>query len=126
MVVMELQPSEPPGNAKRKLRGYVSEIARLRAEGYTIKSIHQALLKAGVDVAWATVQREAARLGGLGQPQLKTTAIGVSNVSAASSSTIKLQTQPLGNSKKTTADEIDSHFASHNSNPLFKKKAAKS
>lgn len=126
MVVMELQPSEPPGNAKRKLRGYVSEIARLRAEGYTIKSIHQALLKAGVNVAWATVQREAARLGRLGQLQPKAIVREASSISATSSAAIKQQAKPLGNSKKATADEIDSHFASHNSNPLFKKKATKS
>lgn len=59
---MELQPSEPPGRANRKLRAYVSEIARLRVEGYTIEAIRKAFCAAGIDVGWTTVQREAARL----------------------------------------------------------------
>ena len=58
---MELKPSEPPGRANRKLRAYVSEIARLRDEGYTIEAIRKTLSDAGVKVGWTTVQREAAR-----------------------------------------------------------------
>lgn len=58
---MELQPSEPPGRANRKLRAYVSEIARLRDEGYTIEAIRKTLSDAGIKVGWTTVQREAAR-----------------------------------------------------------------
>jgi hypothetical protein len=113
---MELQPSEPPGHAKRKLRGYVSEIARLRAEGYTIRAVHQALIKAGVNVAWATVQREAARLG-LQQSSVRP------NQPAG---TARLPGKTPAANKKTMSAEIDSHFESHTSNPLFKKKAAKS
>lgn len=117
---MELQPSEPPGNAKRKLRGYVDEIARLRAEGYTIRAVHQALINAGVVVAWATVQREAARLGQEHQAVK-------SGQKAESASTTKAAAphQPTGpgTGRKVGADEIESYFAQHNANPLFKKKA---
>jgi hypothetical protein len=39
----------------------VSEIARLRSEGYTCEAIRSALADAGVNVSLSTVQREAAR-----------------------------------------------------------------
>lgn len=119
---MKLQPSEPPGNAKRKLRGYVDEIARLRAEGYTIRAVHQALINAGVVVTWATVQREAARLGRERQ------AVNLGQKTAPASSTKgAAPQQDIGPSTgiKTGADEVESYFAQHNANPLFKKKAKK-
>jgi DNA-binding transcriptional MerR regulator len=121
---MELQPSEPPGNAKRKLRVYVSEIARLRAAGYTIKAIHQALEDVGVHVAWATVQRESARLGQAQPPAKAKRASALALQNRAST-----EAQPgdtTRNKKLAAAKEIDAHFASHNSNPLFKKKVVRS
>ena len=58
---MRLNPKHPPGRADRKARAFESEIARLRAEGYTCESIRAALADIGVDVSLSTVQREAAR-----------------------------------------------------------------
>lgn len=117
---MELQPSEPPGNAKRKLRVYLDEIARLRAEGYTIRAVHQALINAGVVVAWATVQREAARLGREHQAvkpgQKAETALTTKGAAPH-------QALRQGTSKKAGKDEVESYFAQHNANPLFIKKA---
>jgi hypothetical protein len=119
---MELQPSEPPGNAKRKLRGYVDEIARLRAEGYTIRAVHQALINAGVVVAWATVQREAARLG-------KAHRADKSGQKAEPASTtegaaLRQAIEPR-TGKQAGKEAVESFFAQHNPNPLFKKKANK-
>ena len=118
---MELRPSEPPGNAKRKLRAYVDEIARLRAEGYTIRAVHKALINVGVVVAWATVQREAARL----DKQRQTVKPGQK---AEPASTINgaapHQAVGQGIGKKADAVEVESYFAKHNANPLFRKKKA--
>jgi hypothetical protein len=111
---MELKPSEPPGHAKRKLRGLVSEIARLRAEGYTARAIHRALAEAGVKVAWATVQREVARLarpspaaGPARPPATRPAATGVAIAAPGASS--------------RAAVDVESFFDQHNTNPLFKK-----
>lgn len=120
--LMELQPSEPPGNAKRKLRGYVDEIARLRAEGYTIRAVHKALINVGVVVAWATVQREAARL----DKQRQTVKSGQKAEPASTIEGAALhQAVGLDIVKKANADEVESYFAKHNANPLFRKKKAK-
>lgn len=59
---MELKLDEPIGNANRKLRGYVAEIARLKREGCTAAQIHRALTAAGVIVGISSVYREVRRL----------------------------------------------------------------
>ena len=56
---MRLNPKLPPGRASRKALLYGPEVRRLRAEGYTLKSIREALLDAGVRVSISTVWREA-------------------------------------------------------------------
>jgi hypothetical protein len=118
---MELQPSEPPGHAKRKLRGYVSEISRLRAEGYTIRAIHRAFIDAGMVVSWATVQREAARLN-----RTTSTAKPRELANSPTDKRSAAPAQPVGpvGGKKAAADEVEAYFTQqHNNNPLFKKKA---
>lgn len=121
---MELQPSEPPGHAKRKLRGFVSEIARLRADGYTIRAIHQAFIDAGVVVSWATVQREASR------PTLTNSMARIDrHTSLPKGKQDAVLIQPISQSggKKAAADEVEAYFTqTHSNNPLFKKKARKS
>lgn len=57
----KLMPVEPPGRATRKARQFDAEIARLRAEGYTLAAIRRALAAAGVDVSLATIRRELSR-----------------------------------------------------------------
>jgi hypothetical protein len=113
---MELKPSEPPGHARRKLRGLVSEIARLRAEGYTIRAIRQALDDAGIKVGWATVQREVARLAQQPSPAPKATrAPGGKAVAPAEAG------QPAPRTPRA-AVEVEKYFDQHNTNPLFRKK----
>ncbi|MDY0743384.1 hypothetical protein SNE35_02660 [Paucibacter sp. R3-3] len=45
----------------RKARAYTQEIAQLRAEGYTLEAIREALAAAGVHVSLSTVWREELR-----------------------------------------------------------------
>lgn len=108
---MELKPTGPPGHARRKLRGLVSEIARLRAEGYTIRAIHQALAAAGVEVGWATVQREVARL--------------VSPSPAATTARQPAAPREAAKSAAPRAVDVESYFDQHTTNPLFRKKGSK-
>lgn len=114
---MDLKPTQPPGHARRKLRGLVSEIARLRAEGYTIRAIHQALADAGVEVGWATVQRELARLA---RPS---PAVPAARQPAATPAEAAKAAWP-GASLPTAAD-VDRYFDQVNTNPLFRKKGGK-
>jgi len=58
---MRLFPLQPPGRVSRKARGYTQEIAQLRAEGYTLEAIREALAAAGVHVSLSTVWREELR-----------------------------------------------------------------
>ena len=69
---MKLSPTIPPGRPNRKARAFEAEIARLRAEGYGCKAIHQALIAAGVSVSKSTVQREVARFSKPTPPTLGT------------------------------------------------------
>ena len=52
---------EPPGRLTRKARDFEAEIVELRAQGYTLQAIRQALAGAGVHVSISTVRREATR-----------------------------------------------------------------
>jgi hypothetical protein len=117
---MELKPTEPPGHARRKLRGLVSEIARLRAEGYTIRAIHQALADAGVEVGWATVQREVARLA---QPSPAVTTARQPAAQPATPSEAAKAAKPGASSRP--AVDVDRYFDQQANNPLFTKKGSK-
>jgi hypothetical protein len=63
---MRLKPMQPPGRITRKAREFESEIVQLRADGYTLEAIRQALENAGVQVSLSTVRREALRCRGFG------------------------------------------------------------
>jgi hypothetical protein len=52
---------QPPGRITRKTRDFEAEIVQLRAQGYTLEAIRQALAGAGVHVSINTVRREAIR-----------------------------------------------------------------
>lgn len=115
MIIMELRPSAPPGNAQRKLRGFESEIARLRFEGYTIEAIRQALEDVGIKVGWATVQREAVRLD---KP--------VTGVKTPSQPVAIPPTAPQPSKPSTRpAVDVDSFFDTKTANPLFRRKGQK-
>ena len=61
MTLMNLAPKTPPGRRTRKARAFAAEIGALRAQGYTLDAIREALADVGVQVSRATVSREAAR-----------------------------------------------------------------
>ncbi len=93
----------------------------MRAEGYTIRSIHQALAEAGVEVGWSTVQREAARLA---KPSTATKTDQQRPTMPAATPAF----DPAGASPRASrgaAVEVDSYFDTHNTNPLFKRKGSK-
>ena len=56
-----LIPKRPPGRSNRKAKAFAEEIRRLRAEGYGLDVIREALADAGVVVSKSTVHREAVR-----------------------------------------------------------------
>lgn len=58
---MRLVPAHPPGRSTRKARDFETEIVQLRAQGYTLEAIRNALANAGVHVTISTVRREANR-----------------------------------------------------------------
>ena len=58
---MRLVPTQSPGRGTRKARDFGTEIVLLRAQGYTLDAIRDALAKAGVHVTRSTVWREANR-----------------------------------------------------------------
>lgn len=62
---MKLAPQQPPGRITRKARTFEAEIVQLRAQGYTLEAIRQALADAGVRVSISTVRREANRAAAL-------------------------------------------------------------
>ena len=58
---VKLVPLAPPGRITRKARDFEADIVQLRAQGYTLDAIRQALNAAGVSVSISTVRREALR-----------------------------------------------------------------
>jgi uncharacterized protein HemY len=52
---------QPAGRITRKARHFEAEIAQLRAQGYTLEAIRQALAGVDVHVSISTVRREANR-----------------------------------------------------------------
>lgn len=58
---VKLVPPGPPGRITRKARDFEADIVQLRAQGYTLDAIRQALEAAGVLVSISTVRRESLR-----------------------------------------------------------------
>jgi len=61
MNVATLLPTQAPGRLTRKARHYLPQIVQLRAQGYTLEAIQQALAAVGIPVSISTVRREAMR-----------------------------------------------------------------
>ena len=61
MAVATLRPTHAPGRLTRKARHYLPQILELRAQGYTLEAIQEALEAAGVSVSISTVRRESLR-----------------------------------------------------------------
>lgn len=109
---MELLPNDPPGHARRKLRGFVGEIARLRAAGYTMSAIHQTFVDAGIDVGKSTIQRECARLSSIKKAEKPTTRPTLAE-------TAILQ-EAVGQPPRGV--DVASFFTEAQSNPLFNRR----
>ena len=75
---MRLVPTQPPGRSTRKARDFEMEIVQLRAQGYTLEAIRNALAIAGVHVSISTVRREANRSAALHPLRPVTEAIATS------------------------------------------------
>jgi hypothetical protein len=58
---MQLQPRRQPERIDRKASAYVSEILRLRAEGYTFEAIREALADVGIELSTSALCRETRR-----------------------------------------------------------------
>jgi len=82
---MTLTLSIPPGRRSRKALAHAGEIQRLSALGYSLETIREALLSAGVVVSKSTVQREASRL-----PRVARSAITNTSVQAPPAGPVQL------------------------------------
>jgi hypothetical protein len=117
---MEMKRNDPPGRANRKLRGYLTEIAQLRSEGYTVIGIRKVLDDAGVKVSWATVQREVAKLNQT--PAAVTTSIPTVTRNTPAPDVRSESTSVLPTKQKLpTQAEIEHFFNTHVSNPLLRR-----
>lgn len=90
----------------------------MRAEGYTIGAIHQALVDAGIEVGWSTVQREVARLA----PAPAEGSRPPSKASTSPPSPAHAGQAEAAPSSSGPAADVDSFFDKHLTNPLFRKK----
>jgi hypothetical protein len=120
---VQLQPRRPPGRADRKAAAYVSEILRLRAEGYTYLAIREALVDVGIELSESALRREVRR------PQRRDTrAVPDVRTRPRAPGTLSppgRQPPPTGPSpsKHSSGREIaEAFFNAHPSNPLFPKK----
>ena len=120
---MELKIDSPPGNAHRKLRAYVTEMARLRSEGYTVVQIHHALELAGVAVGLSSVYREVWRLEKparkVSRPAATPSPTGMALDPPSSSGNASMQgaTPSQSNTKKKSS--VDEFFDTHTHDPFL-------
>ena len=118
---MQLQPRRPPGRIDRKAAAYASEIARLRAEGYTYEAIREALADVGIQLSTTTLRREVRRhrhQGGSASSLVRSASRTPTNVLRSS------PPQPptrLPSAANTSGREIaQAFFNTHPSNPLLR------
>ena len=119
---MKLAPKDPPGRSTRRARGFAFEIGLLRAQGYTLEAIREALGDAGVKVSKSTVQREVSRL-------VSRSSAGVATVPepmyrAAEVVSVSAVVPPSPVSDLRSGKEIAEAFtATQNTNPLFRQRS---
>lgn len=125
---MKLAPLQPPGRITRKARDFEAEIVQLRAQGYTLEAIRQALASAGVHVSTSTVRREANRrtvpnpIAGTGanppgaMPASPSQAPATSVAPAGSVNTAGMHEQPSGK------DLAEAFVRTQSTNPLIRAK----
>lgn len=137
---MNLVPARPPGPNARKARAFATEIAVLRAQGYTFEAIREALAGAGVHVSNSTVQREAARAAAEGPPRASsqssdegrsvtqappaTSAAGRARPASSVAAPAPAALPPGDHGAAVARDlackqDAEAFFAAHERNPLF-------
>ena len=122
-VIVKLQPKCPPGRADRKAGAYSSEIVQLRCEGYTYRSIREALAELGITLSDSALRREVRR-------QQKTLVHAMPGVRSPSPvpdipTLPELKILPTGAppSRGATGHEIaEAFFDAHPGNPLLSTK----
>jgi hypothetical protein len=119
---MELQPKRPPGRTDRKAAAYVSEIVRLRRNGYTYEAIREALAEVGIDLSTSALRREVHRL------RVRTSVVSSgpqaaiptpANPASPSSSALPPRVAAPVSSSRELAEAF---FNTHPSNPLLRTK----
>lgn len=113
---MRLQPTRPPGRIDRKAAAYASDIAELRAAGYTYEAIREALLLVGVDASTSALRREMRRLRSPTRPVLPAAPGPPSPAPAALPSQSSGTTDPAPTAGREGAEAF---FRAHPSNPLL-------
>jgi hypothetical protein len=108
---VRLIPKEPPGRVNRKARAFETEIARLRAEGYTCEAIRTALHDVGVQVSLSTVQREAIRSSSMHRSAVASVAVPRSDTVRAPSPSPAYSPPGLVSDPRTSK-EIAAEFVS--------------
>ncbi len=128
--VATLQPTQPPGRLTRKARHYLPQILHLRAQGYTLEAIQQALSAVGVEVSISTVRREAMRPlplmhGPAVTPSVARVAAAQSlTVIAPASATPSSATSSIAGSADSAKDIAAAYAQSKSGNPLTRAKEA--
>jgi hypothetical protein len=117
---MQLQPKGKPGRNDRKIAAYASEIFRLRLEGYTLRSIRDALADVGIEVGATTLRREIHRQ----QRAVEWSGRDVRHVTqtrpAASASSATCSAVSLMQSGRSGREIAEAYFKANPSNPLLR------
>jgi hypothetical protein len=119
---MRLAPKDSPGRSTRRARGFAVEIGLLRAQGYTLEAIREALAEAGVEVSKSTVQREVTKLASRPSSGVATAPEPLHRVAEVVS--VSTGAPPSPDTDMRSAKEIAEAFtATQNTNSLFRKRS---
>lgn len=125
---MKLVPPGPPGRITRKARDFEADILQLRAQGYTLDSIRQALEAAGVQVSISTVRRESLRGGRAGPAPQGTSQKSMADLPAAVSQDAVPVAAPARSVNAASPawlkgrDVAEAYMRDHVTNPLYRAK----
>jgi hypothetical protein len=125
---VKLVPPGPPGRITRKARDFEADIVQLRAHGYTLDAIRQALESAGVQVSISTVRRESLRRGQPGPAAQATSPKSMADPTVAVSQ--EAPPVPFPAPSVTAAspawtkgrDVAEAYMRDHVTNPLYRAK----
>jgi hypothetical protein len=126
---VKLVPLQSPGRITRKARDFEADIVQLRAQGYTLDAIRQALEAAGVQVSISTVRRESLRGAPPVAASRATSAKGAAHRPAVSSQRAPSVAAPTGLVNTAASpdwhkgrDVAEAYMRDHITNRLFRAK----